>query len=110
MNGRTAIGLGGYPAGSGLVRAPLSFALMPAPAETVGMSSEALEHVDSIIEEALLAGAAPGAAIAVGRLRPSRQAARLRHARFPSGSRPASDSTIYDLASLTKVVATTTQP
>jgi beta-glucosidase-like glycosyl hydrolase/CubicO group peptidase (beta-lactamase class C family) len=76
--------------------------------ETVGMDARLRGQIDGIVRLGILDGAAPGAAVAVGRH------GRLVHL---SGygrldvSAPAStvtDSTIYDLASLTKVVATTT--
>ena len=72
------------------------------------MDAEMLARVDSIIEAAIADGAFPGAALAVGR---SGRLVRLQgygaldHA---PGSAAADESSIYDVASLTKVVATTT--
>lgn len=66
------------------------------------------QRLDSIIEIALREGAAPGAAIAVGRY------GRIVHIKgygrldTASASAKVDESSIYDLASLTKVVATTT--
>lgn len=79
----------------------------------LGMDGDALARVDGIIEAALADGAAPGAVLAVGR---GDRVVRLRgygnldwasSATLPSGT-AATDSSLYDLASLTKVVATTT--
>lgn len=78
------------------------------PAETVGMSAAGLERVDSLIMQAVRDGATPGAALAVGR---GGQLVRLRgygHLIWDPLSAAATDSTLYDLASLTKAVGTTT--
>lgn len=89
----------GDPTGRLPVRAP----------ESVGMAAERLEIIDRIVNEGIRAGGYPGAAVVVGR-----QGAAVWRKGFGTlgwgiGS-PAvtADSTIYDLASLTKVVATTT--
>ena len=89
----------------------------------VGMDGDSLARVDRIIDAAIRDGATPGAVLAAGR---GDQVVRLRGygnldwtADAPSGapsapgaaSAPgtaAADSSLYDLASLTKVVATTT--
>jgi CubicO group peptidase (beta-lactamase class C family) len=66
------------------------------------------ETLDSIVRVALAEGAAPGLSLAVGRF------GRLIHLRgygtldYASDTRPVSPTTLYDLASLTKVVATST--
>ena len=79
----------------------------------LGMDGDSLARVDGIIEAAIADGAAPGAVLAVGR---GDRVVRLRgygnldwasSATLPSGT-AATDSSLYDLASLTKVVATTT--
>jgi beta-N-acetylhexosaminidase len=82
--------------------------LRPATPSEVGMDSLQLLRVDSIILAGILKGASPGATIAIGRhgrlvrLRGYGDIDRRR------GFAPATESTIYDLASITKVVATTT--
>lgn len=75
----------------------------------VGMSSERLEKIDHVVERGISAGGYPGASVVVGR----RGAAvwekgfgRLSWER--SSAQVSADRTIYDLASLTKVVGTTT--
>jgi CubicO group peptidase (beta-lactamase class C family) len=72
------------------------------------MSSERLAEIDAIIGSAIVAGATPGAAIAVGRrgrLVMLRGYGRLD---WRDDFALVTDSTLYDLASLTKVIATTT--
>ncbi|WP_420447121.1 glycoside hydrolase family 3 N-terminal domain-containing protein [Candidatus Palauibacter sp.] len=91
----------------------------------VEMDGDSLARVDRIIDAAIRDGATPGAVLAVGR---GDRVVRLRgygsldwavgapaEAGAPSGpgtpeivGAPATDSSLYDLASLTKVVATTT--
>ncbi|HET8654460.1 MAG TPA: serine hydrolase [Longimicrobiaceae bacterium] len=94
-------------------RLTLTDSLVPAPPREVGMSPEIQTRLDSIIPAAIAGGAAPGAAVAVGRY------GRLvvlkgygdtdwEQGRVTPRLFPVTDSTIYDLASLTKVVATTT--
>ena len=77
-------------------------------AELLGFSSARLARLDSTIEAALRAGAAPGAALAIGRrgsLVRLRGYGRLTYA---ADAPAVTDSTLFDLASLTKVVGTTT--
>jgi len=79
----------------------------------VGMDGDSLARVDRIIDAAIRDGATPGAALAVGR---GDRVVRLRGygnldwaSSSTLSSRPAAtDSSLYDLASLTKVIATTT--
>ena len=75
--------------------------------EDAGMDAGALDRVDQIIKAALADSAAPGAAIAIGR---HGKLVRLRgYGTIDYGDdRPVTPATIFDLASLTKVVATTT--
>jgi CubicO group peptidase (beta-lactamase class C family) len=87
-------------AGDGLpVKAPTS----------VGMSSTRLAKIDHVVERGIAAGGYPGASVVVGR-----RGAAVMEKGFGrlswSSSSPAvtADRTIYDLASLTKVVGTTT--
>lgn len=87
---------------------PVPYGLETARPDQVGMDSAALARVDSIIIAALVGGAAPGVAVAIGRrgrLVKLRGYGTLDRRRgFP----PVTDSTIYDMASVTKVVVTTT--
>ena len=83
-------------------------ALVAAPPIAVGLDPELTARLDSIVRVGLEQGAAPGAALAVGRF------GRLVHLKgygvtHYAADAPAADpTTLYDLASLTKVVATTT--
>lgn len=77
--------------------------------KAVGMSSERLAKIDHAVERGIKAGGFPGAAVVVGR-----RGAAVWEKGFGrlswSSSSPAvsAERTIYDLASLTKVVGTTT--
>jgi CubicO group peptidase (beta-lactamase class C family) len=72
------------------------------------MSDRLVPSLDSIVEAAIADRASPGAAIAVGRS--GRVVASKGYGRtdWKAGAPAVTDSTLYDLASLTKVVATTT--
>ncbi|MBR9991222.1 MAG: serine hydrolase, partial [Gemmatimonadetes bacterium] len=76
--------------------------------EDVGMDPFIFDRVDSIIQAGIVRGASPGAAVAVGRygrlvmLRAYGDLDRRR------GFGAVTDSSVYDMASVTKVVATTT--
>ncbi|MEN8376846.1 MAG: glycoside hydrolase family 3 N-terminal domain-containing protein, partial [Gemmatimonadota bacterium] len=82
--------------------------LREAPPEEVGLAADGLAAVDSTVEAWIARGAAPGAALAVGR---RGRLVRLRgygHLDWAPGAPAVDDSTIWDLASLTKTLATTT--
>jgi CubicO group peptidase (beta-lactamase class C family) len=89
-------------------RLPAIPGLVPAPPASVGMDSTLPARLDSIIRIGLAEGAAPGASVAVGRY------GRLVYLKgygtldYAADSPPVTPTTIYDLASLTKVIATTT--
>ena len=97
--------------GSGAPGAPARLAtvdsLVPAPPAAVGMSADLPARLDSIVRVAIAEGSSPGAVVAVGRY------GRLVHLKgygtlgYEPGSPPADANTLYDMASLTKVVATT---
>ena len=94
-----------HPIGSGI---RMDFTLGNARPEEVGMDPDLLARVDELIEAAVRRGDIPGAAIAVGR---RGKLVRLRgYGRLDPrpGFGPATERTIYDIASLTKVVGTTT--
>jgi CubicO group peptidase (beta-lactamase class C family) len=74
----------------------------------VGMDSARLASLDSLIEAQLIDGVAPGAALAIGRHGRLVRLAGYGRLDWGEGSRRVTDSTLYDLASLTKVVGTTT--
>jgi CubicO group peptidase (beta-lactamase class C family) len=89
-------------------RVPAAASVTPADPASAGMAANLGARVDSIVSVAIEEGAAPGVAVAVGRW------GRVVHLRgygridIPAHSAPVTDSTLFDLASLTKVVATTT--
>jgi len=96
----------GVPGGAGAVA--VSISELEADAESVGMSSRRLRALDYLLTEAIADGATPGAVVAVGR---GGKLVRLRgYGRLDwAGSAGLADgNSIYDLASLTKVVGTTT--
>jgi CubicO group peptidase (beta-lactamase class C family) len=78
--------------------------LISADPSTVGMTRDLTARLDSIVAVGIAQGAAPGVALAVGRW------GRLVHLRGYGriDAAPVTDSTLFDMASLTKVVATTT--
>jgi CubicO group peptidase (beta-lactamase class C family) len=74
----------------------------------VGMQPSLPGRVDEILQTALAEGASPGAAVAIGRH--GRLVVLRGYGRLDTrpGFAPVTDSSIYDLASLTKVIGTTT--
>ena len=99
--------------GDGLTRPILDLPAMTGGPEEVppgsaGMDAAGLERVDRLLRVAIHDSVTPGAALAIGR---RGQLVRLRgygRLDWSASSSAVTDSTIYDLASLTKVVATTT--
>src|SRR5215204_2871292 len=76
-------------------------------AASAGFSAVGLARVDSTIEAAIRNEATPGAALAIGR---HGQIVRLRgygHLGWYGDDAAVNDSTLYDIASLTKIVGTT---
>ncbi len=79
------------------------------PAASVGMSAERLETIDRIVNRGMTAGGYPGASVVVGRRGFSvfeKGYGRLGWTKTTAAVVP--DESIYDLASLTKVVGTAT--
>jgi CubicO group peptidase (beta-lactamase class C family) len=82
--------------------------LIPAPPTAVGMDADLSVRIDSIVHVAMAEGMSPAAAVAVGRY------GRLVHLKgygtldWAPGSPAVDPTTLFDMASLTKVVATTT--
>lgn len=75
----------------------------------VGMSEERLETIDRVVQRGIDAGGFPGAAVVVGRNGAVAWQKGFGHLGWTANSAAVTaDSTIYDLASLTKVVGTTT--
>jgi CubicO group peptidase (beta-lactamase class C family) len=83
--------------------------LLSRPAAELGMSVDRLALVDHVIEKGLDAGGYPGAAVVIGRHGYAVMRKGYGRLSWNATAAPATpDNTIYDLASLTKVVATTT--
>ena len=79
-----------------------------APAD-VGMSAARLEAIDRVVQRGIAEGGYPGAAVVVGRKGAAVVQKGYGTLGWTTGSpKVSASSTIYDLASLTKVVATTT--
>ena len=77
-------------------------------AELVGLSSKALARLDSAIDAAIRDGATPGAALAVGRYGAIVRMRGYGRLTYAADAPAVSDSTLFDLSSLTKVVGTST--
>jgi CubicO group peptidase (beta-lactamase class C family) len=108
ITGKLPVALPDVPLGGGLAREPLDFELALAAPGDVGMDAAALAAVDSIILAGIADGAAPGAALAVGRHGKLVRLAGYGRLDTRAGFGAVTDSTIWDLASLTKVIGTTT--
>ncbi|MFL5635625.1 MAG: serine hydrolase domain-containing protein [Gemmatimonadaceae bacterium] len=73
-----------------------------------GFAPDLNARLDSIVSVAMSEGAAPGVALAVGRYGRLVHLRSYGHIDVAADSPPVTDSTMFDMASLTKVVATTT--
>ncbi|MGH7717800.1 MAG: serine hydrolase domain-containing protein [Gemmatimonadaceae bacterium] len=74
----------------------------------VGMSAERLRSIDRVVTRGLTAGGYPGAAVVVGRKGAAVWQKGFGRIDWRTNSARVSSQTMYDLASLTKVVGTTT--
>jgi CubicO group peptidase (beta-lactamase class C family) len=83
---------------------------LPAKApDAVGMSSSRLEAIDRVVQRGITAGGYPGAAVVVGRKGAAVWEKGFGNLSWSPASAPVNaDKTIYDIASLSKVVGTTT--
>src|SRR4051812_38583448 len=88
--------------------APLTLTLTRAKPSAVGMSNALVPRLDSVIKAGIADHATPGATIAVVRRGKILALKGYGHTDWAAGAPLATDSTMYDMASLTKVVATTT--
>lgn len=94
--------------GTGIKRAAADTRLVPAAPSDVGMDDGILARVDSIMHAAIADRASPGAAVAIGRRGRIIKLQGYGNLDYRPGFPAVTDSTIYDLASLTKVIGTTT--
>jgi beta-N-acetylhexosaminidase len=108
ITGLLPVDVAGARRNTGLRRAVMTGDLTPARPSQVGMNDSILARVDSIISAALASGASPGAAVAIGRYGRLIKLRGYGNLDYRPGFAPVTDSSIYDVASLTKVVATTT--
>jgi len=77
--------------------------------KAVGMSAQRLETIDRVIQRGITAGGFPGAAVVVGRQGAAVWEKGFGRLSWDAGSgRVSAEKSIYDLASLTKVIGTTT--
>ena len=109
VGGRLPVTLPGlYPYGHGLDLPRREMTLRAARPEDVGFRPDAMAQVDRVADDGLAAKAFPGGVLAVGKdsalvhLRPFGRFS------YDDGAPEVKADTIYDVASLTKVVATTT--
>lgn len=76
--------------------------------ESVGMSTKRLAEIGTLVKRGIKAGGYPGAAVVIGRRGGEVFSESFGQSDWSATGKPVSrDSTMYDLASLTKVVATT---
>ena len=106
--GAVIAGCTSTPANQPAVQLPPVTLEMPAEQVTAGMAPDLGARLDSIISAALAQGAAPGAAVAVGRWDKVIHLRSYGRIDAPLNAASVTDSTLFDLASLTKVIATTT--
>jgi CubicO group peptidase (beta-lactamase class C family) len=76
--------------------------------EAAGFSASGLDAVDRVVENAVADHAFPGAVLAIGRHGSLVRWRGFGHLTYDAHARAVSTGTMYDLASVTKVVATTT--
>ena len=104
----------GLPPEAGALRAALAFEaglgagwLPRATPSSVGMSAERLSVLDRVVRRGIAEGGYPGAALVVGRRGRAVWQRGYGTLSWTGGQAVSPDSTLYDLASLTKVVGTT---
>lgn len=83
--------------------------LPPKAPDAVGMSASRLESIDRVVQRGITAGGYPGAAVVVGRKGAAVWEKGFGRLSWSNMSSPVeAENTIYDIASLSKVVGTTT--
>lgn len=109
VRGQLPVSLPGlYPLGHGLQLPRQAMTLSPAQPAEAGLTPEGLAALDQLLRRAVEQKAFPGGVVAVarrGRLAHLQAFGRLS---YDADAAPVTTETLYDLASLTKVVATTT--
>lgn len=109
VDGKLPVTLPGlYPLGHGITVKKREMVLVSKRPEERGFAPDAMRAVDAVVDGFLAAKAFPGGVLAVGRdgalvhLRPFGRLS------YEDGAASVGDASIYDLASLTKIVVTTT--
>lgn len=102
----TLPGLYAYGHGLELRRRPMT--LQPTPPEAAGFRPDALQVVDTVVRSFIDRKAFPGAVVAVGRQGKLVHLQSFGKLSYAADAAPVTAETLYDLASLTKVIATTT--
>jgi CubicO group peptidase (beta-lactamase class C family) len=101
-----AISIAGYAGGA--VGSELENSLPVVSPEAAGFRPEGLDDVDRLVETAVAARTFPGAVLAIGRRGALVRLRAFGHQTYEPQAAEVRTDTIYDLASLTKVVVTTT--
>ena len=96
-----------FPAGHGLKIPHRSMTLAAAPPDAHGFRAGTFENVDALVQGFIDRKAFPGAVVAVGRGDALVHLKAYGKVTYDEGARPMTTDTIFDLASLTKVIATT---
>jgi beta-N-acetylhexosaminidase len=109
VGGRLPVTLPGlYSMGYGLSIPRREMKLRVAAPQEAGFRPEGLKEVDGVLDRAVVARAFPGAVLAVGKDGMLVHLAAFGHLSYDAGAPATAVDTLYDLASLTKVVVTTT--
>lgn len=109
IKGRLPVSIPGiFKIGDGIYSRKVNTSLKTVSPEEVNVSKDALENVSKIIEESIQEKAFPGATIVAGRRNGLFLLKEFGKMSYGDGAEPVKIDTIYDLASLTKVVVTTT--
>lgn len=109
IKGKLPVSLPGiFKIGDGIYSPKVNTSLKSVSPEEVGVSKDALENVGKIIEESIQEKAFPGAAIAAGRKNGFFLLKGFGKLSYGEESGSVKVDTLYDLASLTKVIVTTT--
>ena len=108
IGGKLPVALPGlYSYGHGLELAAREMSLPLVEPESAGFSSGGAAHIDAVVEDFVDQKAFPGGVLAVGYQGRLAYLKAFGHQTYDDGSPAVEVDTIYDLASLTKVVATT---
>ena len=104
-HGRLPVSMGSLQVGSGLTLNPAGRLSVGSP-ESVGMQSAVLTRIDALAQTAVRNHVVPGCEILVARRGKIVYSKNFGALTYASGAEKVTDETLYDLASLTKVLAT----